>query len=151
VDRRADIWAFGVVLFEMLTGKRLFEGEDLTDTLASVVKDAPSLAPRRIWPEQAKGKRVDKRADFWSWGVLLYELLTGERLFEGEDAAGSTYRDASITNCGWRGYPTHPRLELGSNPLNVVGLVLAPRSRSNTSDTYEMSWRSNGLNAGMTI
>jgi len=38
-------------------------------------------------PEQAKGKRVDKRADIWSWGVLLYELLTGERMFEGGDAA----------------------------------------------------------------
>lgn len=41
VDRRADIWAFGVVLFEMLTGKRAFAGDDITDVLASVLKSDP--------------------------------------------------------------------------------------------------------------
>jgi serine/threonine-protein kinase len=38
-------------------------------------------------PEQAKGKAVDKRADIWAWGVLFYELLTGESLHQGEDAS----------------------------------------------------------------
>ncbi len=42
VDKRADIWAFGAVLFEMLTGKRAFPGEDLTDTLAAVVRAEPN-------------------------------------------------------------------------------------------------------------
>jgi hypothetical protein len=37
VDKRADIWAFGVVLWEMLTGRPLFHGETLTDTLAAVL------------------------------------------------------------------------------------------------------------------
>jgi serine/threonine-protein kinase len=41
VDRRADIWAFGVVLFEMLTGKRLFGGETNSDTLAAVLTREP--------------------------------------------------------------------------------------------------------------
>ena len=40
-DKRADIWAFGAVLFEMLTGKRAFDGEDVGDTLAAVLRAEP--------------------------------------------------------------------------------------------------------------
>jgi serine/threonine-protein kinase len=43
VDRRADVWAFGVVLYEMLTGRRAFEGTEVSDVLASVLKDTPAL------------------------------------------------------------------------------------------------------------
>ena len=42
VDKRADVWAFGAVLFEMLTGARAFPGDDLTDTLAAVVRAEPN-------------------------------------------------------------------------------------------------------------
>jgi len=41
VDKRSDIWAFGCVLFEMLTGKQTFIGDSLTDTLAAVVRAEP--------------------------------------------------------------------------------------------------------------
>lgn len=41
VDKRSDIWAFGVLLFEMLTGTQLFRGETVSDTLAAVLKSEP--------------------------------------------------------------------------------------------------------------
>ena len=52
VDRRTDIWAFGCVLFEMLTGKHAFEGETVSDTLAAVIRGEPdwSLLPSNTRP-----------------------------------------------------------------------------------------------------
>ena len=43
VDRRADIWSFGIILFEMLTGRALFHGETISDTLAAILKTDPDL------------------------------------------------------------------------------------------------------------
>src|SRR5262249_24088686 len=40
-DKRSDIWACGCVLYEMLTGERAFNGEDVTETLAAIIKDTP--------------------------------------------------------------------------------------------------------------
>src|SRR5580704_4525428 len=52
VDRRADIWAFGVVLFEMLSGKPAFAGETISDTLAAVIRADPewSTLPNDLPP-----------------------------------------------------------------------------------------------------
>ena len=41
VDKRADVWAFGAVLYEMLAGRRAFQGDDITDTLTAVTRDTP--------------------------------------------------------------------------------------------------------------
>ena len=55
VDKRADIWAFGCILFECLAGKRAFEGANITETLASILKEEPDwqalppATPSKLW------------------------------------------------------------------------------------------------------
>jgi len=65
VDRRADIWAFGAVLFEMLTGKRAFAGADISDTLVSVLRDDPdwSALPADTPPGVVQALHVCMRKD----------------------------------------------------------------------------------------
>jgi serine/threonine protein kinase len=47
VDKRSDVWAFGAVLYEVLTSRRAFHGDDITDTIVSVVSRNPTGAPSR--------------------------------------------------------------------------------------------------------
>ncbi len=73
VDKRADIWAFGCVLYEMVTGRRAFPGDNVTDTIASVIKDRPDFsrvpAPfQRLIPrclEKDPKRRLRDIADAW--------------------------------------------------------------------------------------
>ena len=74
VDKRSDIWAFGCVLYELLTGKQAFHGEDITEILASVVKSEPNWTalPANISP---------------SIRVLLQRCLRKDRRQRTPDAA----------------------------------------------------------------
>src|SRR5437762_10904701 len=67
-DKRADIWAFGVVMHELLTGQRLFMGETVTDTLAAVVLSEPKLAdaPFQVRRLLKKIGRASCRERVWS-------------------------------------------------------------------------------------
>jgi serine/threonine protein kinase len=80
VDKRADIWAFGCVLFEMLTGQAAFQGEDVSETLASVIKGDSNLAllPENIHPRVreviTRCLQKDMRKRYSSIGDARYEI-----------------------------------------------------------------------------
>src|SRR6185436_19480840 len=73
VDKRADIWAFGVIVYEMLTGAPLFAAATVTDTLAAVVSRAidTTRVPRRVQRmltaclERDPRERLRDIADVW--------------------------------------------------------------------------------------
>jgi len=60
VDRRADVWAFGVVFYEMLTGERLFSGETVSDTIAAVLTKEPGLGRVPARWRRLIGKCIEK-------------------------------------------------------------------------------------------
>ena len=82
VDKRADILAFGVVLYEMLTGRHLFKGEDVGEILAAVIKEEPNLdqvpaSVRRLLRtclQKDPKQRLHDIADVW---LLLEETPVG--------------------------------------------------------------------------
>ncbi len=96
-DRRADIWAFGVVLWEMLTGHKLFEGETVSHVLASVLKDEPDLdalpasVPARLRELVERCLRKKPRQRLQSIGdarILLEEYSADPEAFHNEPALG---------------------------------------------------------------
>ena len=88
VDRRADVWAFGAVLFEMLAGRRAIAGEGVSDTLANVLKtepaweQLPSGTPAELRRLIARCLKKDARArlrDIGEARVQIEELVSGTR------------------------------------------------------------------------
>ena len=80
VDKRTDIWAFGCVLFEMLAGKRPFDGTDLTETIAAVVRAEPewpalpSATPPKLIAVLKRCLQKDPRLRARDIGDLRFEL-----------------------------------------------------------------------------
>ena len=96
VDRRADLWAFGVVLYELLTGTRAFQGESVTETLAQVLTQRPNWAqlpantpaPIRTLLRRCLEKNPKKRLD--SAVALRLEIDDALALAAGVTAPVST-------------------------------------------------------------
>jgi eukaryotic-like serine/threonine-protein kinase len=105
VDRRADIWAFGCLLYEMLTARRAFEGETVSDTLAAVLRAEPDYAalpaetPRRVRDliERCLRKDASRRLrDIGDARVTLAEAIDAARTGKIDAPAGEE-SEAAVT------------------------------------------------------
>ena len=104
VDKRTDIWAFGCVLYEILTGKRVFEGEHTTDILAAVVRAEPDWnqllpsTPRKIRDLLQRCLQKDRAQRMQSAGdarIEIQEALSSPVAPESAGVVWSRFR-------GWR-------------------------------------------------
>ena len=109
VDRRADVWAFGVVLVEMLTGKRLFVGDTISHVLASVLKDEPNLdllpaatpaAVRRLLRACVQKKSRRRLQAIGDARVVLEDVLEGREKDEPASPVTGPRRSKLLTGVG---------------------------------------------------
>jgi eukaryotic-like serine/threonine-protein kinase len=87
VDKRADIWAFGCILYECLTGKRVFEGDTVTETLAAVLTREPEWdkVPASVHPlllrclEKDSKKRLRDVGEAMAWVEIVPQAAPVKR------------------------------------------------------------------------
>jgi serine/threonine-protein kinase len=101
VDRRTDVWAFGCVLFEMLTGERAFAGEDTTETLAAIVRGEPdwTLLPAELPPNVrvllTRCLIKDRTERLSDMSVVRFLLSDTAKTLSGASAAAATVSPAA--------------------------------------------------------
>jgi serine/threonine-protein kinase len=107
-DGTVKILDFGLAKFGASPGETLARPDEqrLTDSPTIGVTGVGVILGTAAYmaPEQARGKAVDKRADIWAFGVVFYEMLTGRKPFDGEDAS-SVLASVIQAQPRWDGIP----------------------------------------------
>ena len=102
VDQRADVFAFGVVMYEMVSGERPFRGATATDTIAAILKEEPAALPSRVPPALVEviGKCLEKDPDSrYRGGSEVLQALEAVKLDEAAPLLSSLRR--SIRRRPW--------------------------------------------------
>ena len=111
VDKRADIWAFGAVLYEMLTGKRAFGGDDVQDTLAAVMRDEPEIGRACQPRSRPHSCTFIRRCLHKDPRQRIHDIADVRLALEGafETAAPqATATSSAPARTRWRGWPHSP-------------------------------------------
>jgi serine/threonine protein kinase len=140
VDRGADIWAFGAVLFEMLTGSRAFVGSDPTQTVASVLRSEPdwSRLPsdtpesiRRLLRRCLEKDRRRRRGFVEVWALVS----------AGCGSSGSAWQERRSLACCFVGTPWRPRRRNSESKSSRRPRPIRCRSRSRQTAVASRSSR----------
>src|SRR3954452_12464000 len=98
LDKRVDVWAFGCLLYEMLTARRAFAGEDVTDTLAAIVRADPDwsalpadtpVAIRTLLRRCLEKDRRERLPDMGAARLELKDVRAGARQAGSGSGSGS--------------------------------------------------------------
>jgi len=137
-DRRSDVWAFGCVLFEMLAGQRAFRGDDVSDTLAEILKGQPDwhLVPRSTPPaiDRLLRRCLDKnpRRRMQHMGDVAIELEEMAGPLSDGNGGGIAPRSLRVERSAWAAALVVVSAAAGAVVIAIISTLVRGGGRAST-------------------